>query len=423
MGSYADLTIGGFLVLSTRSFAYPEAATVFDESDRFYTEPKDDEHIALFGYSAAASVIRDRLDVMGFSLSASREEFGRSAAERRAEIAESEWDIPAEERENDVLSYLSFDGWLVAFATLRTNDIQSWNRGPQHAAVLAADPDLFSYMLADDAAHLYGFPTADFRFFLRAALETCNSLDIVEYDLAEVLNAGYYAADTRVADDARQHLLADFPVNAPIIVLTEGSTDSIVLRTSLEILQPHLSTYYSFLDFASASVRGGATALVEVVKAFIGARIANRVIAVFDNDSAAEDAIRALRNISIPHNIRILKLPPILLGSNYPTIGPSGDTTDDINGKAGSLELYFGRDVLVRPDGTLTPVQWRGYVEGVKRYQGELMDKRDLLTRFNEKAQAARHDARMIDEQDWSDMRLVLEALRSAFSHPQLRPN
>jgi hypothetical protein len=87
----------------------------------------------------------------------------------------------------------------------------------------------------------------------------------------------------------------------------------------------------------------------------------------------------------------------------------------DINGLAGSLELYFGLDVLRDGDGNLSPVQWRGYVDGVKRYQGEILDKARLQARFREKLRSCREEPRLIESTDWEGMRAILDRLRSAF--------
>ena len=58
----------------------------------------------------------------------------------------------------------------------------------------------------------------------------------------------------------------------------------------MRVLVPHLRSYYSFLDFSAAAARGGATALMEVVKAFAGARLVSRLVAIFDNDAVGRDA-------------------------------------------------------------------------------------------------------------------------------------
>ena len=41
------------------------------------------------------------------------------------------------------------------------------------------------------------------------------------------------------------------------------------------------------MDFEGARVSGAAGSLAALVKAFVGAGIANRVVALFDNDTAA----------------------------------------------------------------------------------------------------------------------------------------
>jgi hypothetical protein len=89
----------------------------------------------------------------------------------------------------------------------------------------------------------------------------------------------------------------------------------------------------------------------------------------------------------------------------------------DVNGLAGSLEMYFGRDVLTRADGTLTPVQWRGFDQAVRAYQGELENKKQLQEAFSRKLAAAMANPKLIDGQDWRDIRLILDTVRKAFEN------
>jgi hypothetical protein len=84
-----------------------------------------------------------------------------------------------------------------------------------------------------------------------------------------------------------------------------------------------------------------------LVKAFLATGITNRVIALFDNDTAAQEARRALANVSIPENIAVLAYPALDLLRDYPTLGPGGLTSLDVNGLAASIELYLGKDVLL----------------------------------------------------------------------------
>ncbi len=145
------------------------------------------------------------------------------------------------------------------------------------------------------------------------------------------------------------------------VVCQDGDV-KVVLEGSFRLLYPHLVEFYSFIDFDGARASGGAGAQVNTLKAFIGAGIVNRIIAIFDNDTAAKVATRSLREIRLPDTVRVLLYPDLELARNYPTLGPQGISSMDVNGLAAGIELYLGDDVLRQSDGALTPVQWRGYL-------------------------------------------------------------
>ena len=196
-------------------------------------------------------------------------------------------------------------------------------------------------------------------------------------------NAGYYDRTEQLTQIALADFSKEYLVSSTIIVLTEGSTDANALSQTLALLYPHLSEYYSFLDFGMSNMEGGAANLVRMVKAFIGSGIINRVIALFDNDTAAQVAMRGFQSLSIPENITIMRYPPISYAEDYPTIGPQGVSNMNVNGLAGSLELYFGEDVLRDSSGQLTPVQWKGYDQRLGQYQGELVNKSALQSSYS----------------------------------------
>lgn len=132
---------------------------------------------------------------------------------------------------------------------------------------------------------------------------------------------------------------------------------------------PHLADYFGFMDFEGVRIGGGAGSLVNIVKAFGGAGIVNRTVALFDNDTAARAALAGLRSIRLPSNIVVKHLPRLVELESYPTIGPTGLALMNVNDVAGGLELYLGSDVLTEPSGTPMPVQWTGYDVGVGAFQ------------------------------------------------------
>ena len=95
-------------------------------------------------------------------------------------------------------------------------------------------------------------------------------------------------------------------------------------------------------------------------------------------------------------------------------LGYVGREDLNVNGLAGSIELYFGKDVLKNGTG-LMPVQWRGYSEGIKQYQGEVTQKSKLLATFNDRVAQCRKDSARIAKTDWSGIDAILQTIFHAF--------
>lgn len=410
--------------------------TVFRETDRrSYVRRVGDRNPLVWGqitgvdgdevetateYSCDTTAAIARLDVMGFTIGRTRRNF---EAGRLAEVATYlSW---AEERPDphwfaDKLAFLqslSFDAYLVGLEQILAQGLRPQlfddDKNPELSPVVR-------YILGDNDEFLLGFFAADVRYLIRAACEVAAKPSQVVQDITELVEGGYYARDEAVCQAAIQSLVTGHLENSNRVVLTEGSTDAQILQRALHLLYPHLLDYYSFLDFEGGRVPGGAGQLVSVVKAFAAAGIGNRVIALFDNDAAAHDARRSLAQITLPPNIAVLSYPPLELLRNYPTLGPSGGTSLDVNGLAASIELYLGEDVLRRPDGTFSPVQWKGYIEPVARYQGEVMGKTELQAAFTRKISAAESNPEARRYQDWTGLDTILRAVFTAFADEAL---
>ncbi|WP_328383531.1 hypothetical protein OHQ88_13790 [Micromonospora zamorensis] len=205
---------------------------------------------------------------------------------------------------------------------------------------------------------------------------------------------------------------------SPTVVLTEGRTDAEFLSAAMSILYPHLTDLVRFLEFETRP-EASASALVKSIKSFAAAGITNRIVALFDNDSAAADARRGLDKVPLPQNITVGRYPDLHLARHYPTLGPpSSDAPDgvlataDVNGLACSIELYLGHDVLNDADGTLRPVQWTSFLAGVRRYQGEVTGKAAVQQAYRDKvATARRNGGRPFPYQDWSGLDLILRQI------------
>jgi hypothetical protein len=234
--------------------------------------------------------------------------------------------------------------------------------------------------------------------------------------------SGWHASDPGAALSAAQTTVRDYlSAHSPLIVLTEGKTDAEFLGTALAVLYPHLTDLVRFLDY-ERKPEGGAGAVLRAVRAFDAAGIANRLVAVLDNDTAAAEALRGFGSARVSDRIRVIQYPPLGLARHYPTVRPLAARSpaaaierSDVNGRAASIELYLGRDVLTRTDGRLYPVQWKSISAGVGQHHGEVTGKHEIHQAFRAKAAAASRDPAIVSQQDWDGLRLILDSIRSAF--------
>ena len=426
MGSYTDLSIDGYPIVVTKSYVIPEIMTLFQESDKSVTtrkiserneliwgkvSPDEDREEIAVTYSCEVWKVIDRLDIMGFTIHRVRKEF------EEARISEVEkYTIWLTDNDDnwcrDELGYftsLTFDSYAETLRTLLTKRIL-----PNQYSETDQDIDsTVKRLISDDEGYPFGFLGSDLRSFIRLVCELVPKSSLLVQDITEVVHAGYYGEDEPVSKNATHSLVVRYPENSPIIILTEGSTDVNILREALALLYPHLASYYRFLDFASARPQGGAGTLVTTVKAFAAAGISNRIIAIFDNDTAAFEARRSLSSVELPQNIAVCNYPDLSLLETYPTLGPAGLAPLNVNGLAGSIELYLGRDLL--QNGGEFPVQWRGYNQSLHMYQGEVMHKALLQEKFFEKVircQSSRDEFYLCD---WSGLKAILETIFHAF--------
>jgi hypothetical protein len=436
MGSYAHLLTGSLVVLSTKNGVDPFVVSLFRESDKQKIEadqdyedprkrtggdlllsfsrdyyPGDEEyedegalHPPYWCYFIYAREARDRLELMGFTRSKAIGVYEECIAEYRKRI-EGRYQylvLPQEkyEREMSLLKDATFEKW--------TEQVKKAISGPSYVSLDAGTDELPPWVWEV-------WENTDIRFLLRGIIECCNDETPVIQDITRLIEGGWYKDTDELYTLAYTTLVMDYRTQGPIVVLTEGSTDQQVLSSALQLLYPHLSESFSFMDFATSNAAGGASVLVSTVRSFAGAGITNRVVALFDNDTAARDAIRVLAQTQLPENIKVMRYPYLELAASYPTLGPTGLVSMDVNELACSVELFFGRDVLQREDGTLSPIQWRGYVTALKQYQGEVLGKTDLQRRFLDKVARSREDSAYFAAADWSGMELIFSMLRKSF--------
>jgi hypothetical protein len=406
VSTYGTVKVGPYTVTRIRE---GETAHLFAvlRDDAIILAPTGDEEGDVH-FSMPGRQVADRLDVFGIDESAALEVLAEAIENRRS--WRDNYEVFENEREH--IDYLQPEDWIlkVRVAAIQENGSESGHE-PGSLGWLLSLIDGLDYRYATRLG-LLAFPD--------------KQVTVKVSDRGE----GWLSGDNDAIASASLHGMQSWgSTYSPTVVLTEGKTDAEFLSAALTVLRPHLTDLIRFMDFESRP-EGSAGALVKSIKSFASAGISNRIVALFDNDSAAEDAMRSLDIDALPENFFICTYPELDIARNYPTLGPpSIDSPDgtlsfaDVNGLACSIEMYLGRDVLSDSNGSLRPVQWKSFIAGVKRYQGEVSGKSQVHNAYRAKVSAARQRGMPLSHEDWSGLEMIIQIIMHR-RHPigPLRP-
>ena len=152
------------------------------------------------------------------------------------------------------------------------------------------------------------------------------------------------------------------------LIVTEGSSDSAIIRHAFHLLKPHISDFFNYADMAEGYPFSGTGNLYRFVQGLISIGIMNNIIVIFDNDAEGVASFNRCCKLNIPSNMRILRLPDLPQFCDFETIGPNGKHRANINGQGAAIECYLDlRNKYL--------VKWNNFNSESGTYQGELIEK------------------------------------------------
>lgn len=367
MGSYSHLIICGYPILTQKNGYVDFVVNSIFTKDDFCTYDilNKDKNKLVWGdafendldtssnicFKSTAKICKERLELFGINYQASKKDF-QSAIDNAS--SNDIYDFLAKEK-------ISFDLYLNEISKIISLKLKSYG--------VNYSENFNNYLQEFELI----FESQNILCALWSIFSVLDDESVIEYDLTEIINGGW----------VDENLVDNIDIQK-IILLTEGKTDTEFIKIGINLFYPYLMNYFHFMDFENSRYEANASRLVHTVKSFVGSGIKNLIIALFDNDSAAFKEINNFRLVKLPSNIKVLQYPNIELADNYPTIGPSGNQTMNINGLACSIEMYLGKDCL-SPNGSLLPIQWTGLVETINKYQGVVQKKDEVQDRFRNK--------------------------------------
>ena len=165
------------------------------------------------------------------------------------------------------------------------------------------------------------------------------------------------------------------------LILTEGKTDTNILKFSIEKLRPDISDFFYFVDMDNHPF-GGIKDIVKFCKGLKNIQHFGDTLVILDNDITGNEAKKKIDEINLPPNFKVLTLPEHKEFLRFPTKGTDGDTLMNINGSAVSIESFLDFNSLKQNVFT----RWTQWNEKAKKYQGSFDSniKGKLLSKFLE---------------------------------------
>jgi hypothetical protein len=328
----------------------------------------DDQQEVKPAYSRPLRSVKRRLELLGYSVVRCRRLYEEDIE-----------DTPDHYPEPDI----SFDVLCRALAavdvdrmTLPDGESGDYDLGEFAAKVILADPEFtkteanLSSLTRDDGTF---FENLDPYIILRLLCENPANLDYnVIWRFQDVLESGWISEDL---DDLHEGLADE----DRYLIVTEGSSDSSILKASLPLVAHDVADFFTFIDMSENYPFTGTGNLFRFCQGLATIGIQNKILVVLDSDTAGLETFERIRKIPLPDSMRVVCLPPLDEFKTFKTIGPSGESQEDVNGKAVAIECFldlkFAGSALAA-----AAIRWTSYNPAVGAYQGELVGK-DKYTR------------------------------------------
>lgn len=371
MGSYVSLKFDGISIAEWKAPYHGSALELFStrhvvRETRRHQENYDGEieewEEEYVGLQIEASSMRRRMDALGYTL-----DICTSALHS---YIEADWERL---RSYDFIDQSSLCTADEAKEALRIaiNSIIKKDLNKEEATTLLSEIESESILDEDNTRHLIS-AISDYVEFMPILRHLVEGKDgIVELDLTDIY-AGGWISDEEINEIGQK-------IENQFLILTEGSSDRDIIKAALDHYEPDMADLFYFPDVDLSIPQTGAARINELLKAFVSLKITNRVIAIFDNDAEGYYAFQnALEYSSGCKNIKPMILPDLDEFSAISCEGPDGLHITNVNGRAASIELYLDRP-LSRGK---AEVKWSAYLKSCERWQGEPIEKRNIMLTF-----------------------------------------
>lgn len=380
MGSMIPLGVGRMEIDWGKNNVFRNHSSLFKTEDiksiPYYYVDEDGTPITELneGYSRKLSSIKRRLDLLGYTIQSIEKLYNQTLNEC------SEFGLTFD------LSFNDFATLLKEINVERINtpkyaveyDENGYDFGEFVRRCIFPEKEIYSRLLATSGGdkrkldyHLEDFfENIDPYIILRLLAEnpSCTELDVY-WSFFDVLEGGWAK---------REDIIKPLSNREKILIVTEGSSDSFIIKRAIDTLYPDISDFFQFIDMQENYPFTGIGNLYNFCCGLMKIGVNNNIIVIFDNDTAGNEIYDKMMKLPQLENLLITKLPECSLFEKIDTLGPQGHSIGDINGTGVAIECFLD---FASCDICPT-VRWTNYVDKVHKYQGSLLKKDDYVRAF-----------------------------------------
>ena len=368
MGTMISLDIGKFEIDYGKNDYFYNHSALFQNGDRkkilyFFS---DDYTDIKYGYQKKLGLIKDRLDLLGFtivSLKNAYEAIIKTKYELRGFL---KFEQLAYFLKSIDISEIVANGvdWSknhpVGFGLMYLVNYKKFSKYlPKNFRKKRFDEESYSYL------PMY--------LLLRLLAENPKNHDFdVSWKIGDTIESGWVKwSDVKPKINENQY----------VWIVTEGSSDSKVIQRAINTLHPHVADIFRYIDMQENYPFTGTGELTKFFKGLAKIGVLNKMLFIFDNDTEGLAKYEELTNLKErPANLMVCHLPNMDCFNDFLTTGATGEQRCNINGKAVSIECFL--DLSYGQPNPL--IRWGGYNEKKNKYQGSLVNKDSYLREFTD---------------------------------------
>jgi len=353
-----------------------------DQINYDYFEGRDEDELASLetGFSKPLRHVFPRLELLGFSMESVKQDYERAARDSREQNEQMlDWHLPRK--------FADFASFVTFTRNFKLNDLSSTissdgcDEAKKRIRERFGNRELIEHLpffdpVDDDPYSEITYFVSLFSFLdpystLRLLAENDANLDVpVTWHYGPLVNSGWESEEAFKPCARRDETF---------LIATEGSSDAHILQHALDLLKPDIADFFRFIDMSESHPFPGTGNLHKFAKGLSQIDVHNQLVLLYDNDAEGRAMFTRSCALKLPDNMRIAVLPDLEALSTFPTIGPGGIHTMNINQRAAAIECYLDLEGEKTPDAL---VRWRNLIKDTNTYQGSLENKRLFMKAF-----------------------------------------